>query len=144
MNVESTLPVVIITSLLTLVGNALVGWFKQRVDLRKINSDVEIRIEEHRDNLTFQLLKAAKDEVAAARAEVALFRPLARHLAHFEEAINHIERLVAATDEREIGVARDAALKFLGRMRGMGNMQQMSVAAAAFYDDISKPDDRAK
>lgn len=138
MTVESTLPVVVITSILTLLGNALVGWFRQRVEIRKIDSDVEIRIEEHRDNLTFQLLKAAKDEVAAARAEVALFRPLARHLAHFEEAINHIERLVAANDEKEISVARDAALKFLNRMRGMGNMQQMSVAAAAFYDDITK------
>lgn len=137
MNVENTIPVVIVTSILTLLGNAFVGWLKQRADLRKINSDVEIRIEEHRDNLTFQLLKAAKDEVAAARAEVALFRPLARHLAHFEEAINHIERLVAANDEKEISVARDAALKFLNRMRGMGNMQQMSVAAA-FYDDITK------
>lgn len=144
MDVQATAPIVIATSLLTLTGNFVVGWLRNRVDLRKINSDVEIRIEEHRDNLTFQLLKAAKDEVAAARAEVALFRPLARHLAHFEEAINHIERLVAASDEKEIGVARDAALKFLGRMRGMGNMQQMSVAAAAFYDDITKPDDRAK
>lgn len=60
MDVQATAPIVIATSLLTLAGNFVVGWLRNRVDLRKINSDVEIRIEEHRDNLTFQLLKAAK------------------------------------------------------------------------------------
>lgn len=144
MDISGTVPVVIITSILTLIGNAFVEYLRKRAEVHKVNSDVEVRIEEHRDNLTFQLLKAAKDEVAAARAEVALFRPLARHLAHFEEAIDHIERLVASTDEKELAVSRDAALKFLGRMKGMGNMQQMSVAAASFYDDITKPDGPAK
>lgn len=123
MDLTTITPTVILTAIVTLAGNWLVGWARNRVDLHKINSDVEIRIEEHRDNLTFQLLKAAKDEVAAARAEVALFRPLARHLADFEEAIDHIERLVAATDDREVKAARDGAMKFLGRLKGMGNMQ---------------------
>lgn len=138
MDIQGTIPVVIVTSILTLLGNALVGWFKQRAELRKIDGDVGIRIEEHRDNLTFQLLKAAKDEVAAARAEVALFRPLARHLAHFEEALNLIERLVLAVEEKELEFARKAASAFLQRMKGSGNMQQMSVAAASYFDDITK------
>lgn len=139
MDIQTTAPLVLITSILTLVGNAFVGWLKQRADLRRINGDVEIRIEEHRDNLTFQLLKAAKDEVAAARAEVAMFRPLARHLAHFEEAIDHIERLVVASDEKELSVAREAGLKFLQRMRGMGNLQQTSVSAKNLRDDLEGP-----
>lgn len=136
MDLQGTIPVVIITSILTLVGNALAGWMRNRVEMREIDKNVDVRIEEHRDNLTFQLLKAAKDEVAAARAEVAMFRPLARHLAHFEEAIDHIERLVASVEERELALARTAALNFLQRMRGEGNLQQTSVSARNLREDI--------
>lgn len=140
MDVATALPVALVAAALTQVGNAVAGWLKSRAAIRKVDGDVGIRIEEHRDNLTFQLLRAAKDEVVAARAEVAMFRPLAKHLAHFEEAITLIERLVASVEENELVAAREAALKFLNRMHGSGNMQQMSVAAANFYDDISAPE----
>ncbi len=140
MDIATTIPVALLAAGATQLGNVLAGWLKQRAAIRKVDGDVGIRIEEHRDNLTFQLLKAAKDEVAAARAEVAMFRPLARHLAHFEEAIILIERLVASVEEKELVAARDAALKFLGRMQGSGNMQQMSVAAASYYEGISTPE----
>lgn len=135
---ETIAPTAVISAGLTLAASAVAGWFKQRADLRKLSSDNAFRTEEHRDSLTFQLLKAAKDEVAAARAEVAMFRPLAQHLAHFEEAINHIERLVAATDNREYTMAQKAANNFLTRMKGMGNLQQMSVSAAAIFTGLTE------
>lgn len=139
-----SIPIALLAAGATQAANVLVGWFKSRAALRKVDGDVGIRIEEHRDNLTFQLLRAAKDEVAAARAEVAMFRPLAKHLAHFEEAITLIERLVSSVDERDLETARAAALKFLGRMHGSGNMQQMTVAAASYYEGITEPPARPK
>lgn len=138
------IPIALLAAGATQAANVLVGWFKSRAAIRKVDGDVGIRIEEHRDNLTFQLLRAAKDEVAAARAEVAMFRPLAKHLAHFEEAITLIERLVSSVEENELAIARAAALKFLGRMQGSGNMQQMTVAAASYYEGISDPPARPK
>lgn len=136
MDVWLTVPIVVITAVITLVGNGILGYFRNKATLRGIDRNAEVKLEEHRDNLTFQLLRAAKDEVTAARAEVAMFRPLARHLAHFEEAITHIERLILAEEKGELEIARKAAHAFLERVKGLGNLQQVSVSARNLQKDI--------
>lgn len=136
MDVFATIPVVIVTAIITLIGNAVLAHYRSKASLHNIDKNAEIKLEEHRDNLTFQLLRAAKDEVAAARAEVAMFRPLARHLAHFEEAITHIERLILAEENGELEIARKAAHAFLERVKGLGNLQQVSVSARNLQGDL--------
>lgn len=88
-------------SVVTLIGQALIAWVKGGSDA-----------DQHREKLTFELLEAAREEVKLARQEVAELRPVAARLAHFEEALDHIEALRYGGE-----VARRAATIFLRRFR---------------------------
>lgn len=71
----------------------------------------------HRDRLTFELLDAARAEVAAARAEGAELRSLQSRLRHFEEAIEHIVALLEASELGSgLDVAERHARVFLARI----------------------------
>jgi hypothetical protein len=95
-----------------------VEWIKSVPKRREVELDGEAKIEHQRNDLTFELLKQAHDEVQAARKEVAELRPLQARLAHFEEALDHIHALLASTSEAEREAATRRAQAFLRRMRG--------------------------
>lgn len=92
------------------VGSGLVQWFKSR-------GDRDVQIEEHRDGLTFDLLKAAREEMAELRKEVTDLRGLTAKAAHIEEALDHIHAWLHAEGEAEIRAAERRARAFLKRMR---------------------------
>ncbi|APZ98078.1 hypothetical protein BWQ93_05975 [Sphingopyxis sp. QXT-31] len=92
-------------------------------------------VEQHRDELTFQLLRAAKDEVAEARKdakeareEMNALRAIEEHFYHFEQALNHLEAVLTADGPEARAVAEKNATAFLARMRRLqqakGNIQQ--------------------
>lgn len=95
---------------LTWLGNAVLRWLRDR-------RTGEARIAQHRDGLTFDLLRAAREEMSALRAEVTDLRGLTAKAAHIEEALDHIHALLHAEGEAELRAAARRATAFLRRMR---------------------------
>jgi hypothetical protein len=95
---------------LTWLGNGLFQWFKSR-------GDRDVQLEEHRDGLTFDLLKAAREDIATLRLQVADYGELTVKAAHIEEALDHIYALLHAEGDAEANAARRRATAFLKRMR---------------------------
>jgi septation ring formation regulator EzrA len=95
------------------------------VDLRRLKASsaaegraADLKLEAHRDGLTFDLLAAARAEVQALHSEVQRLRPADNHLQLFETALEHIEALLSADSAARNGVERSARA-FLKRMRRM-------------------------
>ncbi len=95
---------------LTWFGNAALRWLRDR-------RSSEVRIAQHRDGLTFDLLRAAREEMSELRAEVTDLRGLTAKAAHIEEALDHIHALLHADGVAEMKAAARRAAAFLKRMR---------------------------
>ena len=104
---------------ITLLAQSGTAWLKARGDRHRTDRDADVKLEEHRDKLTFDLLDAARVEVAAARDEAASLRPMVARLAHFEEALDHIHALLHAQMGEERKAAERRARAFLNRMRSI-------------------------
>jgi hypothetical protein len=126
----------------TVFAQAVGGWWTGRREDRRTQRDTDLKIEEHRDSLTFDLLKAAREEMTALRAEAASLRPLALHVAHLEEALDHLYALLHAEGELERGAAARRAKAFLKRMRPepgeKRNAIQTEISAARVISDAKK------
>ncbi len=112
-----------------LLIQAVTGWLKHRDT-----------VEEHRDQLTFDLLRAAREEMAAMRAEVGYLRPISARALHIEEALDHIEALLNPATGPEREAAERRARAFLRRMRpeigDLRNTAQTHESAKRIIDDI--------
>ena len=82
---------------------------------RKADLDLEI----HRDGLTFELLEAARHEIASLRIDLERSRINEDHIHHFDDALRHIEELLLAENAGERKSAERSARAFLNRMRRM-------------------------
>lgn len=81
---------------ITWMGQSAVAFIRARGERHKAAVTADAMVEQHRDGLTFDLLKAAREEVAAARREAADMRTLQMRLLHFDEALGHIAELIEA------------------------------------------------
>ncbi len=114
------------------------GWLKAR---GRTNADVE----KHRDGLTIDMLKAVREELAqmrldlmAARDEADRLRSWQSHLAHFEEALDHIHALMNAEGLEEKRAAERRAQAFLNRMR------RLSDARGAIVNELQRQQSGAR
>lgn len=109
----------------TVVTQWGLAWLKGRSDIHRANRDVDAKLEEHRDSLTFDLLTAAREEMASLRAEAVSLRPLMIHAAHLEEALDHLHALLHSDTDLERVAAEKRAAAFLRRMRPqIGDLRQ--------------------
>jgi hypothetical protein len=92
------------------LGSVIVEFLKGRGQSVAAHRDADIRLEAHRDELTFRLLEAARVEVVELRREIQRLRPMESHLLHFDEALMHVERLltVPTSSENREQVEREA------------------------------------
>lgn len=107
---------------------AVVSWFgamyanREKIKKQKVqNAD---RLEIHRDELTFQLLQNARQEMASARIEVEdlrdevrKLRSMENHFFHFQQSLDHLEALLFPESEEVRIAAERNARAFLARMR---------------------------
>lgn len=112
-------------------------------DARKERREAKaVEVEQHREDLTLQLIKTATDEAAIVRREIDEVRQenkslrqentsllaLEEHFYHFEQALNHLEAVLTAADPDARAVAERNANAFLSRMRRIqkakGDIQQ--------------------
>lgn len=129
------------------LGTLAVQWLKTRGDRSSAQASAEVQLEQHRDKLTFDLLAAARSEVAAARDEAAHLRPLQARLAHFEEALDHVEALLNSGTPEERAAAERRARAFLKRMRraadAIGTLRnEAQIRRSAIPDDMLDALDR--
>lgn len=124
----------------TLLLQSVSTWWKARAEVRRSDRDSDARIEEHRDQLTFDVLTAAREEMTALRGELAELRPLSARVAHLEEALDHIHALLHADGSIELRAAERRAKAFLRRMRpeigDLRNTAQAAVSAKNLISDI--------
>lgn len=117
------------------VGTWLIQLYVHRDARRDRRLAKAEEVETHRDDLTLKLIKAAAEEAAQARKEVEevrqenkALRALEEHFYHFEQALNHLEAVLTASDSGERAAAERNATAFLTRMRRLqeakGNIQQ--------------------
>lgn len=102
----------------TWLGNLSLEWLRQRGHVGQRVAEQALELEKHRDNLTFQLLEAARTEIATLRQEMLRLRPMEGHLIHFEEALTHVEALLTAPVGEAREIASRNAHSFLMRVRG--------------------------
>lgn len=101
------------------------AWLKGRGEIHRANRETDAKLEEHRDSLTFDLLTAAREEMASLRSEAASLRPLMVHAAHLEEALDHLHALLHSETDLEREAAEKRAKAFLRRMRPqIGDLRQ--------------------
>lgn len=101
----------------TLAFQTFAGWMKARGEQRRGDREVDAKLEEHRDQLTFDLLSAARQEMAALRSEVSELRLISARVAHLEEALDHIHAMLHAESDAEKLAAEKRARAYLRRMR---------------------------
>lgn len=110
------------------MGSVLVEWLKGRSSRSTALSTAKLGREGQLDELTIDLIAAAKADMAEMRTELALLRPLQAHLLHFEEAIYHLEALVTSRGDPDVENAKNAARAFLRRIdrtrQALGNIRQ--------------------
>lgn len=117
-------PFAIITAGLGWVGAA----WAYRDKRRKEKTEQDDRLEIHRDDLTFELLQAARTEVSEAavemrtlRDEVRTLRALEQHFFHFQQALDHLEAILFADTPALRATAERAAKAFVKRMRRLND-----------------------
>lgn len=98
-------------------GNLLSKWWDARGATRSADRASDLKLEEHRDALTFQLLDAARIELEGLRREMERLRPLEGHLLHFEEALRHLGAMLEAHTEADVMTSRRGAQAFVNRMK---------------------------
>ena len=116
----------------TLLFQAVGGWFRERARDRRADRFSDVKLEEHRDRLTFDLLEAAREELSDLRTEVSELRPISIRVAHLEEALDHIHALLHAEGDVETRAAERRAKAFLRRMRPeIGDLRQSAQVATS-------------
>jgi hypothetical protein len=114
------------------VGSMITEFLKSRGQSRSLDREADIRLEAHRDELTFQLLEAARTEVVELRKEIQRLRPMESHLLHFDEALMHVERLLVVPTEsgNRVQIEREARA-FLNRVGQVRQSEQVLRSAEA-------------
>jgi hypothetical protein len=113
-------PFVAVTAGVTWIGQL---WLYR--DRRQLETaDMHAKVEIHRDELTFELLKAAQQEMSIARVEVEdlrdevrKWRAMEQHFFHFQQSLDHLEALLFADTTEARTAAERNARAFLNRMR---------------------------
>lgn len=116
------------------IVTAILAWFASEWthnrDGKATKEAQEDRLEIHRDELTFELLENARAEMTilrteleAMRKETNTLRKLERHIYHFQQSLDHLEAILAATTDDERSVAERNARAFLNRMRRLAEAE---------------------
>ncbi|GAA0749499.1 hypothetical protein [Sphingomonas trueperi] len=111
---------------------------------RDTDRTVDAQLEEHRDGMMLDLLRAAREERAAMQADLERWRAIAAHLDDFDLALSHIEALLAAETENERASVARSAHAFLGRIEVKRRAQQQVRAEAQLGVSVAGLNEQAK
>lgn len=138
---------------------AIVAWiasmYTHREKAKKEAIDQADRLEVHRDELTLQIIRTGREEIAAARIEVEdlrdevkKLRAMENHFYHFQQSLDHLEALLTAATPEEREIAERNAEAFLRRMRRLSeakgtlaNEAQRVASEIQILDRNTRPDE---
>lgn len=130
-------PWVIITG----VGTWAAAVWQGRQKAKKVEEDRGDRLEIHKDELTFEILRNARQEVLSTRLEMddvrfemRKLRKMETHFFHFQQSLDHLEALLFAEDSDARALAERAAKAFLNRMR------RLNEAKGTIADEVQRVD----
>lgn len=110
------------------------SWFTHHEKVRRRASAQSDRLEVHRDDLTLQIIRTGRDELAFARVEVEDLRDEVRklrsmetHFYHFQQSLDHLEALLTAETHEARSIAERNAKAFLVRMNRLNDAQRAAV-----------------
>lgn len=113
-------PWVIITAVVAWIGS----FFTHRQKVRTDDNSHAHKVEVHRDDLTLQIIRTGREELALARVEVddlreevRKLRAMETHFFHFQQSLDHLEALLTAETEEARAAAERNATAFLKRMK---------------------------
>lgn len=113
-------PWVIITAIIAWFGS----WVTHREKAKRDAVAHADRLEVHRDDLTLQIIRTGREELAFARVEVEDLREEVRklrsmetHFYHFQQSLDHLEALLTAETVDARALAERNAQAFLTRMK---------------------------
>ncbi len=116
----TVVPFAVVSSAITWAGQAWVYRDKRKVQ----HVEASDRLEIHRDEFTLSLLQNARSEITMVRGEINELREerstllkLEQHVYHFQESLDHLERLLFAETPEDLAQAKRNATAFLKRMR---------------------------
>lgn len=116
------IPFAVVSSIVTWTAQA---WAYRR-SRKNEHAEESDRLEIHRDQFTLELLQNARAEITLVRAEIndlreeqGTLRKLEQHVYHFQESLDHLERVLFAESEEDLAQAKRNAAAFLKRMRRM-------------------------
>lgn len=124
MALDNIVSVAVLSGVFGFASAITVQWMRSGDRRHEAGRKINLQLAEHADKLMFDVLGAAREEIAAARKEASELRPLVIHLNHFDEALSHIESLINAQTEEENERARQAASDFLQRMNRFSRRSQ--------------------
>lgn len=119
-------PFAVVSSVVTWVAQ---GWaYRHRRKVEHIEKSD--RLEIHRDEFTLQLLQNARSEITLVRGEInelreerSILLKLEEHVYHFQESLDHLERLLLAETSEDLAQAKRNAAAFLKRMRRLQDVK---------------------
>lgn len=152
-------PFAIVSSAVTWFGQAWVYRDKRKVQ----HVEASDRLEIHRDEFTLSLLQNARSEITLVRSEINELREerstllkLEQHVYHFQESLEHLERVLFAETAEDLAQAKRNATAFLKRMKRLQDAkgvaanelqiraaeQNTGVAPVAAMTTIKMPEDK--
>lgn len=131
------------------LGNVLIQALKNRTQNNADRINADIKLEQHRDALTIQLLEQARIEAAQLREELQRLRLVESHSLHFEEALRLLGLLLSTPvdDRRQI---ENEASAFVNRMnrgreaRGYMRNEAQRIIAATAIAERNNDEDRVR
>lgn len=139
--------------------SAIVSWFASMYANRERAKKEAVahsdRLEVHRDDLTLQIIRTGREELAFARIEVEdlrdevrKLRSMENHFYHFQQSLDHLEALLTADTAEARASAERNAEAFLRRMRRLSeakgtlaNEAQRVASEIQILDRNTKPDE---
>lgn len=132
----SIVPFAVVSSAVTWAAQAW-GYARKRKIETNEQSD---RLEIHRDQFTLELLQNARTEIALVRCEInelreeqSTLRKLEQHVYHFQESLDHLERVLFASDD-DFAQAKRNATAFLNRMRRLQEIKGTTLNEAQILE----------
>lgn len=126
----------------TVFCQAIAGVIKAQLGYRQGAVAADVKLAEHRDNLTFELLNAAEKSIRALQTELEELKPVSAQARYLAEALDHLHALLHAEGDLEWKAASRRARAFLRKLRptvgDLRNAVQIDESTKRISDDISK------
>lgn len=133
-----------VTAIISGAAGICTAWIVRLGQRRDTDRAVDAKLEEQLHELTFGLLRAAKEERAAMQADLERWKSIAAHLEDFDLALSYIEALLSADSDVARELVARSARAFLSRIEVKRRAQQQIRAEAQLGASAANISERSR